>query len=182
MVYILLKPGFEEIEALSAGDILRRGEVECRFAGDGAKPVRGAHGIFVTPDMATEDLCAGSGDMIIVPGGMGGVTGIEGCERTMSAIRAAADAGASLGAICAGPRVYAKLGLLEGRNITCYPGMEEEMTGAARVDCACPAVTDGNMVTGRAPGASLDFALAVLSYLAGSEKAEAVRRGLVYDR
>jgi len=182
MVYILLKPGFEEIEAIAVGDILRRGGVECRYVSDAAQPVRGAHGIPVTADIALSDMHAAAGDMVIVPGGMGGVTGIEGCERTMRAIREAAEAGASLGAICAGPRVYAKLGLLNGKNITCYPGMEEEMTGAAGVDCSRPAVTDGSMVTGRAPGASIDFGLAVLAYLAGSEKAEAVRSGLVYDR
>ena len=178
MVYILLKPGFEEIEALSAGDILRRGEVECRFAGDGAKPVRGAHGIFVTPDMATEDLCAGSGDMIIVPGGMGGVTGIEGCERTMGAIRAAAEAGASLGAICAGPRVYAKLGLLEGRNITCYPGMEDEM-GQAEM-CDADAVSDGKIITGRAAGAAFAFGLALITALCGEETARRIAQEVVF--
>ena len=181
MVYILLKPGFEEIEAISVGDILRRGGVECRYVSDAAQPVRGAHGIPVTADIALSDMHAAAGDMVIVPGGMGGVTGIEDCGRTMNAIRAAALAGASLGAICAGPRVFSMLGLLDGHRITCYPGMESEMLGAD-VDTSLSAVIDGNMVTGRAPGASIDFGLAVLEYLAGRDKAEEIRRGLVYAR
>lgn len=179
MVYIILKPGFEEIEAISIGDILRRGEVECRYVSDEALPVRGAHGICVTADMSIDDLHAGAADMVVIPGGLGGVTGIEGCAKTLSAIREAALAGAALGAICAGPRVFSKLDLLRGRRITCYPGMEAQMYGAA-ADTSKSTVIDGNMITGRAPGASIDFGLAVLEYLAGREKAEEIRGGLVY--
>lgn len=181
MVYILLGTGFEEMEAVAPGDILRRGGVEVCYLGVGAQVIRGSHGISLTAD---SKLCPkmpiSSGDLFVIPGGLGGVDSIENSTDAMQLLSRARDEGASLAAICAGPRVLAKLGVLTGRKITCYPGCESWMTGA-QVDCSRSVCSDG-ILTGRAPGSAMDFGLALLEQLRGKKAAEDVRAALVYER
>lgn len=181
MVYILLGKGFEEIEAVSPGDILRRGGVDVRYLGVGGQTVVGAHGIPVTADAALcPDMALSGGDVFVVPGGLGGVESIEADADAMAVLGRARDAGALLAAICAGPRVLAKMGVLDGRRITCYPGCESWMTGA-QPDCSRSTCMDG-VLTGRAPGSAIDFGLALLAQIAGKATAKRVRAELVYDR
>ncbi|HHU05706.1 MAG TPA: DJ-1/PfpI family protein [Clostridiales bacterium] len=179
MVYILIGTGFEEIEALSACDILRRGGVEVKLAGVGNRRIRGGHGIEVFTDITVDDIDPQKAKMIVIPGGMGGVESIESSAKCSEVIKAAHKAGAVLAAICAGPRVLAKLSLLEGKDVTCYPGLESQISGA-KADSSRAFVTDGKIVTGRAPGASLDFALELLRVLKGSETAERIREDICH--
>lgn len=180
MVYIILGSGFEEIEAVAVYDILRRGGVEVVFASVGPdRLVSSARGMTVKAEKLINDISPGKGDYIVIPGGMGGVETIKSSSEAQALIKASAVRGAGMAAICAGPSVLASLGLLDGKSITCYPGCEEMMTGAA-CDISRPTTVDGSLVTGRAPGAALDFGLELLASIAGEKKAEEVRRGLVY--
>jgi len=147
MVYILLGKGFEEIEAVAPLDILRRGGVEAAFAGIDGTTVEGAHGIAINCDLAVEAIKPENIDMLVVPGGLGGVESIMGSQTAMELIKNAGESGIALAAICAGPTVLHKLGLLKGVKAVCYPGMEEEMPGGEFGES--PAFVDGKIITGR---------------------------------
>lgn len=181
MVYIILGQGFEETEAIVPGDILRRGEVELKYASVGSLDVTGAHNITVTADMAVKDIQLAKGDMIVLPGGLGGVESIEASAEAMDLIKQAHDKGLQIAAICAAPRILAGLGLIRGKRVTHYPGMEDQM-GDCTTNVDESTVTDGKIITGRAPGAAIDFALALLTELKGKAVAEAVRSDFVYDK
>ena len=178
MVYILLGTGFEEIEAVSPCDILRRGGVEVQFAGIGGRAITGGNGITVQADCTVEELDMDAMEMIVLPGGLGGVRSVEGSEAALAAVRYAAEHGKFVTAICAAPTVLARLGITDGKHATCYPGMEEQMGNAIMEDAA--AVADGRVLTGRAPGAALDFGYLLLEALKGAETAARVRGGMVY--
>ncbi|MDR0951515.1 MAG: DJ-1/PfpI family protein [Oscillospiraceae bacterium] len=179
-VYIILGKGFEEIEAITPGDILRRGAIKVYYAAVGKKKlVMGAHGISIQADVKLSDVIFTNGDYIVIPGGMSGVNSIKTNSSAMKTLRAAINGGANIAAICAGPSVLAQLGLLEGRRITCYPGLEEMMTGAL-CDVSLPVVKDGKLITGRAPGAAIDFALALVAEISSKELLDRIKKGLVY--
>jgi len=180
MVYIILGDGFEEIEAVAPGDILRRGGVEVKYVGVNGPRVRGAHDITISADIVLDSsLKFTSEDLIVIPGGLGGVETIENSSLAMSVLKSAAEAGAKFAAICAGPRVLSRLGLLEGRSFTCYPGMEGQMKGGKYLGDNA-AVKDNGIITGRAPGAAIDFGLALLEFVKGGRISEQVRSDLVY--
>lgn len=177
MVYILLGRGFEEIEAIAPLDILRRGGVDAVFAGVGGKTVEGAHGISVNCDIAVEEIMPENIDMLVVPGGLGGVESIMACQNAMELIKNAGEKGIALAAICAGPTVLHSLGFLNGVKAVCYPGMEEEMPGGEFGDS--PACADGKIITGRGPGAALEFGFELLRYFKGSEVVADLRKSMV---
>lgn len=177
MVYILLGNGFEEIEAVAPLDILRRGGVEAKFAGVGGLIITGAHGIAVNCDVAAEDIDIDKADMLVVPGGLGGVESISGNETAMSKLKMAGENGVALAAICAGPTVLYRLGLLNGIKAVCYPGMEEEMPGVEFAQSAVCA--DGKVITGRGPGAALEFGFELLRYFKGDEAVAELRSSMV---
>lgn len=178
MVYIILGTGFEDIEAVAPCDILRRGGVDVQLAGIGGRMVTGSNGVTVQADLTVEEMNLEAMEMIVLPGGMGGVRSILDSEAALHAVRYAGEHGRYVAAICAGPTVLAKLGITAGRRAVCYPGLEPEMDGAEMQDA--PAVRDGRLITGRAPGAALDFGLLLLETLRGGEAAAKVRSGLVY--
>ena len=178
MVYIILGNGFEEIEAVSPCDILRRGGVEVRFAGIGGKLITGGNGITVQADCTVEEMDLDAMEMVVLPGGLGGVRSIEASGAAMSAVRYAHENGKYVTAICAAPTILAKLGITDGKHAVCYPGMESEMGEALMEDA--DAVEDGRVLTGRAPGAALEFGYLLLKTLKGQEIAEKVRNGMVY--
>lgn len=180
MVYIILGNGFEEIEAVSPCDILRRGGVEVRFAGIGGKLIKGGNGITVQADCTVEEMDPDAMEMIVLPGGMGGVRSVLGSEAAMEAVKTAYEQGKYVAAICAAPTVLAKLHITDGRHATVYPGMEAEMGTAIMEDT--DAIRDGKVLTGRAPGAALDFGYLLLETLKGAEVKEKVRSGMVYKR
>ena len=184
MVYILLGEGFEEVEALCAADVLRRGGVEVTTTGLDRRTVVGSHGIPVTADAVAADVELAAGDMVVLPGGLGGVAAIEGSETAMALVRQAAEDGEIwLCAICAAPNMLARHALIgKGRRAVCYPGMEGALTDAGVTACMDePVVVDGMLITGQAPGASFDFALALLTALRGEGAAEEVRAALHYQ-
>ena len=180
MVFIILGKGFEELEALSPCDILRRGGVSVAFAAVGTeKAVAGSHGITVSAELLTTEISPSADDTFVIPGGMGGVNSIKADSKTMKLIKTAADIGAGLAAICAGPSVLAELGITDGKHITCYPGCEKMMR-AAICDSSKAVVSDGSLITGRSVGSAIDFSLALLSQIKGKNISDKVRTELVY--
>lgn len=183
MVYILLGTGFEEAEALVTADVLRRGNVPVTLAGIGGTAVAGAHGITVLADAPVEAVSLSAGDMLVLPGGMGGVESMEGSAAAMALIRRAAeDSAVWLCAICAAPTLLARAGLLPpGVRAVCYPGMEPLLSQAGAVPCMDQAaVRCGTLITGKGPGTAYDFGLALLEALTGPDTARAVRSDLHY--
>ena len=183
MVYILLGSGFEEAEALAAADVLRRADIPVSLTGIGGEMVTGSHGITVRADAAVELVALSAGDMVVLPGGLGGVASMEGSQPAMALVRQAADGPELwLAAICAAPTLLARAGLLpKGVSCVCYPGMEGELVRAGAVPAMDrPAVTEGRLITGRGPGAAFDFALALVEALKGPEAAAQVRAALHY--
>ena len=181
MIYILLGKGFEEAEALVTADVLRRANLPVSLTGIGGEYVAGSHGITVRADVKVEDVALSEGDMVVLPGGMGGVASMEGSGAAMALVREAAEK-YRVAAICAAPTLLARAGLLKkGARCVCYPGMEGELSAAGAVpQMDRPTVVDGNLITGRGPGAAFDFGLTLVEALAGADAARAVASGLVY--
>ena len=183
MVYILLGAGFEEAEALVTADVLRRADIPVTLAGIGGDAVTGSHGITVQADLPVERAALKAGDMVVLPGGMGGVASMEGSKEAMTLIRQAASGDEYwLAAICAAPTLLARAGLLpKGAPCVCYPGMEGELSQAGAVPAMDKAtVTDGRLITGRGPGAAFDFGRALVEALAGPGAAGKVRVAMHY--
>lgn len=178
MVYIILGKGFEEIEAIAPCDILRRGGVEVKFAGIGGLEITGGNGITVKADCTVEEMNLEAMELIMLPGGLGGVQSILGSKAALDAVRYAWENGKFVTAICAAPSVLAKLGITDGKKATVYPGMECHMGTAEMVDAN--AVRDGMVITGRAPGAAMDFGYALVEALKGAGVAAQLRGGMVY--
>jgi len=178
MVYMLLGTGFEELEVVAPLDLLRRAEVEVLTVGVNGKTVYGAHGIGVEADIVLSEMDLTNLDMIVVPGGLGGVTAIRASQEAMAALQFAWDNGKSVAAICAGPTVLADLGITDGLRATCYPGCEGGM-GSAQVDTSAACVRDGRLITAASPGCAVKFGLALVEALKGADTAEAVAQQIV---
>ena len=178
MVYVLLGTGFEEIEALTPVDLLRRAGVEVKTVGLNGKTVYGGHAIGVVCDMEIGELDVSDAEMIVLPGGLGGVASIRGCEAALMAVKAVSGNNGYVAAICAGPTVLADLGLLKGVKATCYPGQIPNMKDALVVEnAAC--VTEGKVITGTSAGTAVPFALALIEALKGPEAARAIADQIV---
>ena len=178
MVYVLLGTGFEEIEALTPVDLLRRAGVPVKTVGLNGKTVFGSHAIGVACDLTIDELDIADAEMIVLPGGLGGVASIRACDRALEAVKAVHDNGKFVAAICAGPTVLADLGLLTGRKATCYPGQIPNMRDALVVEnAAC--VTDGKIITGTSAGTATAFALALIEALKGPDAARAIAGQIV---
>ena len=174
MVYIFLAEGFEEIEALTQVDYLRRAGVELKTVGVTGKTVMGAHGIGVCCDITQKDVVLDDSlEMIILPGGIPGVPNLGKSEVVIDALEYAYKNDKFIAAICAAPTLVAKYGYLEGKNAVCYPSMENELFGAKCINSAV--VRDGKIITARAAGASEEFALELIRALVSKEAAEKVR-------
>ncbi len=180
MVYILLADGFEEVEAVTPADALRRARVDTALVGVTGMTVTSSHGLRVAADVALADIDPAACEALIVPGGLRGVQNIKASRPAMAAVKAAFEAGKLTCAICAGPTVLAELGLLEGKRAVCYPGMEDELTGA-EVQLGAAVAEDGTLITSRSAGTAWGFALAIVAALRGSAAAEKVARDVHYD-
>ena len=177
MVYIVLGKGFEEAEAVIPCDLLRRAGVDAKFVGIGSASVAGGHGITVQADCVAEETDLTQADMIVLPGGLGGVASILASETILSAVKTMHDNGKYIAAICAAPTIFAKLDLVDGKKATCYPGMENEMGNA--IMCDEDAVYDGKIITGRAAGTAFAFGLKLVEVLCGTEMAKKIATGVV---
>ena len=179
MVVILLGNGFEESEALVPADLLRRAGVEVKLVGVDGMQVTGGHGITVAADAALEEIHPAEVEMLVLPGGLGGVEAIAGSLRAQSLIQRCSDHGCWLAAICAAPTILAHLGILDRRHAVCYPGMEDLM-GSAVVQKGTPVVVDGHIVTGEAAGSAFPFGLKLVEILKGPAAAAQVKDAVHY--
>ena len=182
MVYMIFGTGFEETEAVAPIDCLRRAGVTVCTLGIGGREIVSSHGIPMLADAVLEELTPEQrekADMVILPGGLGGVNACRGSKEAMELLKWAGESGRYVAAICAGPTVLGDLGLLEDRNAVCYPGMEDGMPGA--IACrGSQTVVDGHIVTAEAAGSALHFGLTLVRLLKGREAAGAVARSVHY--
>lgn len=177
MVYVLLGNGFEEIEAITPIDFLRRCGVEVKTVGVNGYEIMGAHGIPVRADCSVEQIDREALEMLIIPGGLGGVESISTNVNAMVAIASAYHDGKYIAAICAGPTILAKLELIEGKSLTSYPGTQSQLGNVNYSEELV--VTDGKLITSRGPATSLLFAQKLGEILCGKEKSDEVARGML---
>jgi 4-methyl-5(b-hydroxyethyl)-thiazole monophosphate biosynthesis len=184
-VVVLLAGGFEEVEAVTPIDYLRRAGLTLVTAAAGKnRVVTGSHGIPVTADYTLEELAnqgragAGSWDAVLLPGGMPGAANLAASKETAALLMDMAAEGKLLAAICASPAVvFGPLGLLAGRRFTCYPGMETGVNGARWIED--PVVVDGNIITSRAAGTAALWAVEIINRLLSPGEGEKVARSVL---
>lgn len=176
-ICVPLANGFEEIEAITLIDVLRRAGFHVTTCGLSGLPPRGAHDVTVTADTTIEDALRSPWDLVVLPGGMPGATNLRDDARVGQLLEQTVKNGGFVGAICAAPIVLARFGILDGRKATSYPGFQAQMPGVEyREDRV---VFDGNILTSRGPGTAMEFALAITELLAGPYKAEELRKQML---
>lgn len=175
---VILSEGFEEIEAITPIDLLRRAGISVVMAALGSRTVRGAHGITV---LADEELKSDSAlcDAIVLPGGQQGTSNLAASDLVVDLVASYFAAGRICAAICAAPLVLAKAGILAARRVACYPGIES-MLGDARISQS-DVVTDGNIITSRGAGTAVAFAIALIESLENREIAWETARKILYS-
>ena len=184
MIYCFLADGFEEIEALATVDILRRAGVEISTVSmNDELTVTGSHNIKVFADMKASDFPADKSGITgaIYPGGMPGSETLSSGKNTLPSdiARYCVENDILVGAICAAPIVLGRIGLLENKNATCYPGFETELKGANYTGKRV--TVDGNIITGRGPGCSVDFALTLVEKIKGKDLSDEIRKSMQCD-
>jgi len=178
MVCIFLADGFEMIEALTPCDILHRAGLDVRLVSvSGKEFVRSTHGVDVKTDLALCNLDPVAVDMMILPGGMPGAKNLYESKPLIELLMRHAEHNKPIGAICAAPFILGKCGLLQGKKATCYPGFESDLLGATSL--ADGVVRDGNIITAKGMGVSLDFALEICEMLCGKEKRDEIAKAIM---
>lgn len=177
--YVFLAEGFEEIEALATVDILRRAGLQTATVSiSSSQQVKGAHGVEVTADITLSDVVHDLNDWLILPGGMPGATNLAECEQLCDMLKAHNEHKGHIAAICASPAVVlAPLGILDGKEATCYPGFEQALKNC-KVGFR-PVVIDENIITANGPGNTIAFALAIVAAALCEEKAREIAEGLL---
>ncbi|MCF0218253.1 MAG: DJ-1/PfpI family protein [Muribaculaceae bacterium] len=178
--YLFLAPGFEEIEAVTPVDVMRRAGMDVVTVSlADTKEVTGANGVTYVADRMLADVSLDDAEWLIVPGGLPGSTNVAANATVCEALKAHAAKGGKVAAICAAPAfVLAPLGLLEGKRATCYPGCEVACPGVPMTGNAVEA--NPTLITANGPGAALPFAYAIVANSCGEDAAEALRQGMMY--
>jgi len=178
---VIFAPGFEEIEALTVVDVLRRCNIYVDIVGTKNEAIEGSHNVKISPDKNIDDVNINEYDALILPGGAPGYINLREDERVINLLKNAFENNKIIAAICASPTVLAHAGILNGKKATVYPGMEDEIReGGAIVDNSL-VVQDGNIITSRGPATAMLFALKLAEILAGEDVAEEVRKKLLFD-
>jgi 4-methyl-5(b-hydroxyethyl)-thiazole monophosphate biosynthesis len=177
-VLIPLAEGCEEIEAVTAIDILRRAGVEVVPAGLSKGPVKCSRGTVIVPDATLDDVLSEPFDMIVLPGGMPGAEHLKNDRRVLGLLESMANSGKYVAAICAAPIALHAAGLLSNRTVTSFPGFLDDLPGSHTYSSHA-VVVDGNIVTSRGPGTAMDFALSLVELLCGRERRSKVEAPLL---
>lgn len=178
-IAIFLAEGFEEIEALTVADLGRRAGITVDLVSITQKEqVIGSHQITVQSDYLWESIQPDTYDMLVFPGGMPGTVNLEAFEPLMEALDRFVSEGKYIGAICAAPRILGHRNLLEGRTACCYPGTESHIHNAVITENAVE--ISQNIITSRSMGTAIEFSLAIISTLCSKEKAEEIKKAIVY--
>ncbi|MBQ5311170.1 MAG: DJ-1/PfpI family protein [Oscillospiraceae bacterium] len=183
MIYVFLADGFEEVEAVTPIDLLRRAGLDVVTAAVSDRDdntITGSHGIQCVCDIHIRDAVYDGLEGVILPGGKAGTANLTASDKVAEFVRFTDANGLVTAAICAAPSVIGGLGLLEGKRAVCYPGWEDKLTGAEI--CDIPAVTDGNTITARGAGASLEFSYELIRKFCGEAKADEIARSIVWSR
>ncbi len=181
-VAVMLGEGFEPVEAIAPVDVLRRGGVEVTTVSVMTdRLVMAAHGVVVMADAQLDEVSFDDFDMIVVPGGSGGVENLSKCQPLLDALKVFAEEKRFIGSICAGPMILADLQLLDGRNATCYPGCQTNFPEGVYQD-VYGVVRDGNIITASGPGQAIDFGVELLRALEGDKIAQDVAKGMLLER
>ena len=173
MVYVFLADGFETIEALAVVYMLRRAKIDTMTVGVTGKEVKTSHSINVTADITIDELNINDANAIVLPGGMPGTLNLEANSVVQSSIDYCVENGKYVCAICAAPSILGHKGLLKGREAICFPGFEEDLSGATISDKYV--VTDGKFITARGAGVAVDFGLEIVKALAGNDLSNKIR-------
>ena len=180
MIYAFMADGFEEVEALGVIDVCRRAGLEINMVSImPTEVVVGAHGVKIVADSMLADNDYSGADMLFLPGGMPGAQHLNDCEPLSQIIMQHYRAGKPLAAICAAPMVYGNLGILQGKDATCYPGFEKFLTGANYT--AALTEQDGQFFTGKGPAAALQLGYDIVAHFCGENIAEALKAGMMYN-
>jgi len=177
MVYVLLADGFEEIEAIAPIDILRRANVEVATVSlSNELMVTGGHGICVKADIFLEQIGFQELEMLVLPGGLAGVNAIAKNPAAMDLIKKVWKEGKKIAAICAAPSLLAKAGIIDGLSFVCYPSVSDDVITAGGIYIPDQnVVCDNNLITGKAAGSSINFALELVATIINKETAEQIR-------
>lgn len=177
---LILADGFEEIEAISVVDILRRGQIEVTVAGLNNNHVNAAHGVQIVADTTLDEVASSPFDVVILPGGEPGTTHLEQSTLVKDVLSAQNHAGKWIAAICAAPRILDGIGFLDGKQATSYPGTRPKMERCDYLET--DVVIDGHIITSRGPGTAMAFAYTILSVLTDEAVSEALKKGMVFTR
>lgn len=181
IIAVHLADGFEEIEAISIIDVLRRAGFEVKVVSvTDKKEVTGSHQIKVIADKLFEDVDYNSVDMIILPGGLAGANNLRDHKGLNEQIESFNKNDKPLGAICAAPLVFGNLGILQNKTATCFPGHEEKLTGSNVTGMHVE--VDGNIVTGKGAGVAIKFALRIVEILKGKSQADELAERMIATR
>lgn len=175
MVYILLAPGFEEMEALVPADLLRRADIPVSLVGVGEKTVAGGRGFPVVCDLTMDEIHPREAEMVVLPGGGVGVTNLGEDPRVEQLVRSCAEADGWIAAICAAPSLLSRWGMLAGKNAVCYPTWSDRIPDANYLPGEKLAV-EGKIITGQAAGTSFEFGLKLIEVLRGEETSLRIRK------
>lgn len=177
---LFIADGSEEVEAITPVDLLRRAKVDVDVISImDSKTVTASRGVVITADKMLSEISFDDYDILILPGGVKGTNNLNECSILKDNIVRFNGSGKGIAAICAAPTVFAGLGILNGRNATCNPGFWEVLRqNGAVLDEESKVVTDGNIITSQAMGTSVDFGLAIVSYLCGAEDAEKLKANI----
>ncbi|MBQ0072916.1 MAG: DJ-1/PfpI family protein [Prevotella sp.] len=179
-VYEFIANGSEEIEALTVVDVLRRAGIDIKTVSiTGTEEVELSHGVKMKCDTTIEAADLSDADMLLLPGGLPGATNLNEHEGVRQAMLRQYQSGKKVGAICAAPLVLGSLGILQGKKATCYPGFEDQMTGAEYTKEIY--TIDGNVITGEGPAATLPYSYAILEMLGEKTAAENLREGMMFN-
>ena len=175
-ILFILADGFEEIEAITTIDILRRAEINIKTVCIKNKMVKGVHGISVEADISLSEVDINAAQMIILPGGMPGTNNLKSSKPLENIIKSAFEKEIYISAICAAPLILGDLGLLKGKKAICYPGYEKHLEGALiQTELVC---VDDKIITAKGAGVSIPFALKIVEVLKGYDIMKNIESGL----
>ncbi len=179
-VFIFFADGLEEIEGLTVVDMMRRAGIDISIVSmNGTLKITGSHNIEIGADMLLKDVRSQDGDMFVLPGGLPGTNHLADSPELAHILTEANAAGKYVAAICAAPSVLGGLGLLSGKNATCYPGFEDRLSGANC--CTSNVVVDGNIITSRGMGTAIDFSAQLIALLTDAQKAHTLKQSIMFN-
>lgn len=178
MIYVMLANGFEEVEALTVVDVLRRANFDVQIVSiTHSFQVEGAHGVIVNADNIFTEVSLAESELVVLPGGMPGALNLRNDETLCAVLKKRASENLAVAAICAAPFILGELGILQGKRATCYPGFEDKLAGATVTGAMVE--WDGNIITGKGPAAAMEFALTIVEALAGKGVRDEVAGGML---